>query len=228
MGDALTLGQVIKVTQTTNHVVGHDTPVVVNVPPVVSPTDNPPIATPPTPKPTGNKLTISDDDIVKAYSAVSGFDASTGLNDNGAVLLDVLNYWRTNGIAGHKIAAFTQLNPKNIKNIKAAIYLFGGIYVGVALPISAQKQDIWDVPATGLTGDGAVGSWGGHAICATGYDTQYVYCISWGKTKKMTWAFWKAYVDEAYVVISNDFATTKSPNGFDMSALLNDVQALSQ
>jgi hypothetical protein len=53
-----------------------------------------------------------------------------------------------------------------IPEIATAIWLFGGAYIGVELPISAQNQDVWDV-ADGP--DAEPGSWGGHAVYLVGY-----------------------------------------------------------
>ena len=50
-------------------------------------------------------LTPSDQQIVSAGSAITGYNTATGANDNGAVEIDVLNYWRQTGIAEHKIGA---------------------------------------------------------------------------------------------------------------------------
>ena len=58
----------------------------------------------------GKKMaTPSDKQVVAAYSAITGYNPSTGANDNGAVEIDVLNYWRQTGIAGHKIGAYVAL-----------------------------------------------------------------------------------------------------------------------
>ena len=56
-----------------------------------------------------------------------------------------------------------------IPDVATAIWLFGGAYIGVELPISAQTQDVWDVPAN-LTPDDEPGSWGGHAVYLVGYE----------------------------------------------------------
>jgi hypothetical protein len=51
----------------------------------------------------GKKMvTPTDKQIVAAYSAITGYNPATGANDNGANEIDVLNYWRQTGIAGHK------------------------------------------------------------------------------------------------------------------------------
>ncbi|BAU54003.1 hypothetical protein [Mucilaginibacter gotjawali] len=175
----------------------------------------------------GALFTPSDQDIVNAYSAITGYNPVTGKNDNGAVETNVLNYWRKNGIAGHKIMAYASLEPKNESHIKLGTFLFGGCYIGVSLPLTAQTQKVWSVPPGGAAGRGAPGSWGGHAVCVVGYDSHGLTVITWGATKKMTWSFWNAYCDEAYVLISTDFAAGKTaPSGFDLAALQADLKLI--
>jgi hypothetical protein len=99
-------------------------------------------------------------------------------------------------------------------------------YIGLGLPISAQAQVIWDKPAS-MHGDGAKNSWGGHCVIVVGYDAKYVYAVTWGEIKKMTWAFWLAYCDESYAVISPDFFIgEKTPAGFDLATLRQDLAAI--
>ena len=173
----------------------------------------------------GALFTPTDAQIISAYSAITGYDPVTGKNDNGAVETDVLNYWRNTGIAGHTILAYAALEPKNHNHIIESVYLFGGCYIGLSLPVSAQTQKVWSVPAGGAVGKGAPGSWGGHAVPVVGYDSHGLTIITWGATKKMTWSFWDAYCEESYAIISNDFAGTKpAPNGFDLAALQNDLK----
>jgi len=88
-----------------------------------------------------NKMfTPTDKQIVAAYSAITGYNPATGANDNGAVEIDVLNYWRQSGIAAHKIGAYVALEPSNHIHIMDSVYLFEGCYIGLRLPISAQDQ----------------------------------------------------------------------------------------
>ncbi|HXS37414.1 MAG TPA: hypothetical protein VN721_11990 [Flavipsychrobacter sp.] len=172
-------------------------------------------------------VTPSTKDIIKAYSAVTGYDPKTGDNDNGAVETDVLNYWRKAGIASHKIMAYAGLEPHNHNHIQEAVYLLGGCYIGLSLPISAQTQKIWSVPPGGATGKGAPGSWGGHAVPVVAYDQRQLTVITWGALKKMTWEFWDTYCDEAYGIISTDFVNgKKAPSGFDLAALQQDLKQL--
>jgi hypothetical protein len=93
----------------------------------------------------------------------------------------------------------------DFEHIKQAIYLFGGMYVGLALPISAQNQETWDVEIK--SNDNQVGSWGGHAVQVLGYDAKTLTCVTWGKLKGMTWDFWHIYCDEAHALLMGDWMT---------------------
>jgi hypothetical protein len=177
----------------------------------------------------------TDKQIVAAYSAITGYDPSTGANDNGAVELDVLNYWRQHGIAGHKIQAFVATEPSNQTHIMDSVWIFGGCYIGLQMPKSAQAQTAnhqpWSVPAQGPTGDGKPGSWGGHAVPVVAYNARVLTVVTWGALQTMTWAFWDAYCDEAYAIISADFLKSQNgqpvtPAGFNMQQLKEDLADL--
>lgn len=167
----------------------------------------------------------ADDAIIAAYAAITGYNPQTGANDNGAAELDVLNYWRQTGIANHKIDAYVALEPGNHDHIRAAVYIFGGCYIGLQLPNSAQKQRVWSVAPQGTQGDGAPGSWGGHAVPVVAYDSLGLTVVTWGQLKHMTWNFWNTYCDEAYAVLSEDFVNANkiAANGIDLQSLQADL-----
>ena len=177
-------------------------------------------------------VTPTDKQIVAAYSAITGYNPATGANDNGAVEIDVLNYWRQSGIAGHKIGAYVALEPSNHIHIMDSVYIFEGCYIGLQLPVSAQAQvqnhQPWSVPPGGPTGDGKPGSWGGHAVPVVAYDQRGVTVVTWGALQTMTWSFWEAYCDEAYAILSPDYLNKKkqSPAGFNMQQLQADLADL--
>jgi hypothetical protein len=180
-------------------------------------------------------VTPTDAEIVEAYSAITGYNPATGANDNGAVELDVLNYWRQTGIADHKIQAFMALEPANHAHVMDAVWIFGGCYIGLALPKTAQAQtqnhQPWSVTSAGTTGDGAPGSWGGHAVPVMAYDSRSLTVVTWGALQTMTWGFWAAYCDEAYAILSPDFLKQKggqtvAPSGFHLAQLQEDLADL--
>lgn len=172
---------------------------------------------------------ITDEDVIGAYAALTGYNPATGENDNGAYMLDVLNYMRTVGLGRqrdgtpHTIAAYVRINHRDEAEVRVASWLFGGLAAGIWLPWSARTQDLrsWDVPLTGPTGDGAPGSWGGHSVYTTGYGRKGVTFKTWGADAAMTWRFWQTYVDEAYAVISDDFLhqSGKTRHGFAVAQL---------
>lgn len=168
----------------------------------------------------GKTETISDADVIKAYSAVSGFNPATGANDDGAVIQDVLNYWRKQGIGGHKIVAFAEVDVNNMNEVRQAVNLFGNVYLGINFPNTAMDQFNAGKPWDYVRG---AYSEGGHAINAVYYDVSdgKLKVITWGRVQEMTQAFWDKYVDEAWVVISEEWldANRRNPDGVDVSVL---------
>ena len=61
----------------------------------------------------GTAIILSDNQIVAAYSAISGYKPGKPNTDNGATILSVLKYWKKTGIGGHKIQAYASLELKN-------------------------------------------------------------------------------------------------------------------
>lgn len=173
-------------------------------------------------------IVLSDEQILAAYGAVTGFDPRTGANDNGANELDALNWWRQTGIVGHKIRAYVALDVKRKDEVRYAVAEFGGAFTGINLPISAQRQAVWDV-VPGGGADTAPGSWGGHAVPYVAYNAVGPVCVTWGQLKQITWAFHFAYCEEAYAVLSPDWfpkGSGRSPGGFDEVRLERDLAAL--
>ena len=174
--------------------------------------------------------TPTDAQVVAFYSATTGYRPGEASTDQGGVESDILAYLLKNGYYGHHIGAYAAIDVKNLYHVQQAAALFGPLYIGVALPVSAQTQDVWDVPSSGVAGSGAPGSWGGHCVVVVGYDATHVTVITWGALKKMTWAFWNAYVDEAYAVLAAAWIGNKgeAPSGFDYAGLyaaMNELRA---
>lgn len=181
----------------------------------------------------GREVTVTDDDVLALYWQ-TGHPAGEpcdpgGATDDGRVELGVLNYWRNEGLrTGDRIEAYVSVDPRNHDHVRAAIYLFGGVYTGIALPKTAQGQNVWDVVGDGKTGDSEPFSWGGHAVPYLAYtEAGDFVCITWGEGVRLTGAFHEAYTDECYAVISPDFLVDgKTPAGFDLEALKTDLEAI--
>jgi hypothetical protein len=173
------------------------------------------------------QIIIPDPDILKLYEIVGHYNPDNPKSDRGAVEINVLNYWLSNPVAGNKLSAFCAIEPQNLDDIKDAVYIFGNCYIGLQLPLSAQKQAVWTVPAGGPNGQGAPGSWGGHAVPIVAYSARGLTCITWGQYITMTWQFWDAYCDEAYGLLSPDWVEAgKTPKGFNWQQLVTDMSDL--
>lgn len=182
----------------------------------------------------GHEVTDPDSAILKAYEDVGGYrpdnpnDPQSNATDQGANMLDVCNYWRKTGIAGNKITAFAKVDLTNLTEVKQAMYLFGNVYLGLALPKTAatqiQNNQRWTVVST--SGSGKPGSWGGHAVNIAYYNSRTIGILTWGQKQGMSTGFLKDYGDEAYVVFTQEWinsATQKAPNGFDAQGLMSDL-----
>jgi len=170
----------------------------------------------------GSMLTVPDAVIESAYRHWDGYNPRDPASDQGGVEIDVLDKWRREGLAGHQLMAYADPAPGSIDHVQRSIVLFGGLYIGLALPRSAQKQDTWDA----VDGpDGEIGSWGGHAVFVCGYDMDGLTCITWGAPKRMTWRFWLKYCDEAHAPLCADFldAANVDPAGLDLVNLQKDL-----
>ena len=169
----------------------------------------------------GDPVEIAEPDVLDAFDKVKITDPFTG--EAGAVVLDVLKLWREPGIGGHRIGAFARLAAHDHDLVRTAAWLFGGLYLGVQLPETAQQQDMWDWTGQ-LNGPARPGSWGGHAVDVVRYDESTLTVVTWGALKGLTWSFWDRYVDEAYCILSQDFLDgDRAPNGFDLEALKADL-----
>jgi hypothetical protein len=169
----------------------------------------------------GEAVEVSEASVLRAFDRVKLVDPVTG--EEGAVVLDVLRDWRRHGVGHHRIGAYARVPVYDHDLARASAWLFGGLYVGVELPLTAQHQQVWDWTGS-LAGPAKPGSWGGHAIDLVRYGPDGVTVVTWGRLQEVTWAFWDRYCDEVYAILSNDFLDHgQAPNGFDLEALKADL-----
>jgi len=168
-------------------------------------------------------IKLVDQDAVNRYKHLTGCKAPGDPNDHGLVMLDTMKDWRNNGYQTsakkYNIAAYGELDPADVHQLRAAIYLLGGIHFGFALPMSAQEQTAhgyWDV-TTGP--DSRAGSWGGHAVFACKYDTENIYVWTWQMEIKVSNAFVKKYCDEVWGVV-DDFDRWIKSDHLDVKKLI--------
>lgn len=169
----------------------------------------------------GRAVEVTESAVLAAFDRVKITDPQTG--EEGAVELDVLRDWRAHGVGRHRIGAFARVSIHDRQLVRTAAWLFGGLYIGLQMPLSAQWQKTWDWNGS-LTGPDRPGSWGGHAVDVAGYEGDTLTVVTWGRLQALTWSFWERYCDEAYCILSHDFLRgDRAPNGFDLDALKADL-----
>lgn len=175
----------------------------------------------------GSPRLMTTQEAISAYENF-GFDPTQeqpdGSNptDNGAQPQDILTWWSNEGfqVGGDKdiLNGWCGLTPTDATDIRCGINYLGVVYVGLELPVAVQdlmgdNTQVWDLPpGQTLSGDWGIGSLGGHAVPAVGYDSSGVVFISWGQRYKMTWPFWNAYVAETFGLLSRDFSNAVMPD----------------
>ncbi len=153
----------------------------------------------------GKPVAITTAEAIAAYSAVTGYDPSardaSGQNptDKGTTIQKALEYFRVTGFAGFKISAYGKVQTSNHTAVKRAIDEFGALSIGMNLPNTALGQFDNGEPFDVVKGSQ---SDGGHCMAVFGYDAKFVYVVTWGKICRMTWAFWDAFVEEAWAVVT--------------------------
>lgn len=172
----------------------------------------------------GKQWTPTDEQVIEFYSESTGYDPKDPSTDQGGVETDVLATLQKDGFFGHHLVGHAEVDRSNIGAVKQAIYLAGGVYLGVALPKRIQTQgNTWRVPALSwLDPQSKPGSLGGHCVIAVGYDdaSKLIKCISWGDIYYMSYGWFAKYADEAWVIIAASWIkNNRSPGGFDLPAL---------
>jgi len=175
---------------------------------------------------------LTDATVLKMYEDACGYNPAQPWTDQGGVEVDVLNFWRKHPQETHRLLAYADPDPGNRDHIEQSIALFGGVYIGVGLPITSYFQvgSMWEVVGD-PTKDNASKpySWGGHAVYVCGYTPDYLTCITWGKLQRMSWRFWNAYCDESHTLLGGWWITHKvTPSGFSHKELAEDLLKVTQ
>lgn len=141
--------------------------------------------------------------------------------DGGMDIQTVLEYLvKVGGPDGVKALAFAKVDHTNVDEVKAAISIFGAVWVGCTVTSANENEfghgEPWDYVSSSPTQ-------GGHSIITGGFtsnsggDEEF---ITWAAETSFTDAFWSHQVDEAWVVIWPEHAGTAAfQQGIDTAAL---------
>lgn len=178
----------------------------------------------------GHLVLLTEQNIIDAYQALSG-----GSGKDGVSMLEALKYWRKTGIGDHKIHSFVKARLSRAE-LKCVVHLFGSAYVGLDLPNFAYSSDPsidpatipaipWNLSTAHSPEDSKPQESNGHCVAAVGYDTEFVYVVTWGILKTMSWEFYEKYAFESFAVLSHDWVNDAKlcPSGFDLTILERDL-----
>lgn len=170
----------------------------------------------------GNPVAFSDEQALAEYGAVEGYDPATGQPDDGCVETDVLDYWVKTGMYGNKLDSYAAVQPASLDHVRQTIWVFGGIYLGLDLPRSAEEQTDAGQPWTDPFWSPILG---GHCVVGLEYDENYIYVGTWGVRQPVSWDFFVRYFDAAYALANAAWigADGKCPGGLVLSALVGDL-----
>lgn len=147
----------------------------------------------------GAEVTVPDAVILSDYERFCGYVNGDPSTDQGGVELDVLADARAQGFGGEELLGYVSPDPANVDHVKKAIAWFRSVYVGAALPLSAQKQGgVWTVVAGQ---QGVAGGWGGHCMVAPAYTPELCPWITWGANQDADWGWFARYVEEVHVLL---------------------------
>ncbi|HVN14608.1 MAG TPA: hypothetical protein VMT73_02620 [Anaerolineales bacterium] len=148
--------------------------------------------------------------------------------DDGMDIQTCLEYLHnTGGPDGVKAVAFAKVDYTNLDEVKAALAVFGSVWLGVNV-LKANMTEFdngqpWDyVP--GSPDDG------GHSVISGGYlgaSTDDVRFITWAQETGFTDNFWNKQVEEAWVVIwPEHLGTVEFQQGVNLQQLAADYKEL--
>jgi len=149
-------------------------------------------------------------------------------DDNGMDIQTCLEYLHSNGGPdGTKLVAFAKVNYSNLDEVRAALAIFGCLWIGINVQQANMTQfnrgQPWDY-VSGSANDG------GHSIIGGGYTGQAsndVRFITWAQETGFTDNFWNKQVEEAWAVIwPEQLGSAEFQQGIDVNQLAADYKAL--
>jgi len=150
--------------------------------------------------------------------------------DNGLNEEFVLNEWYKKGLFGTKIAGFAPLSTTSLLQWHQAVSLYGGAYLGIRCPESAQRafqkeQETGQIVPWQYEGEQTED---GHCVVALGYGPNGgLHCATWGGIAVLEPSFLAHYLDEAWVVLSQQLVEAKVDTlGLNLEALQADLAKL--
>jgi len=162
-----------------------------------------------------------------ANQVVDYYMQYTGGQDSGVVLSQFLAHARQNGFLGHTVTAYAPVAVHDVPTLAFAIDAYDAAYVGITVSQgmmdAAGGEGPWTWTLESLQGP----ELGGHCIILCGYDSAWLYGITWGQVVRIAYPAWHQMGDEAWALICGEEASAKADgHGISLVALQADLGKL--
>ena len=163
----------------------------------------------------------SAEEIVQYYMTY------TGGQDSGVILSQFLAYARQTGFLGHTVSAYAPVSVSDVPTLQFAISAYDFAYTGIrcsqAMLDAFNAGEPWTLDVVLAEPEG------GHAIPLVGYDSSWLYCVTWGQVQEIAYSAWHHIADEAWAVLAGELVTAKGDgHGINLAALQADLNRLSR
>ncbi len=148
--------------------------------------------------------------------------------DDGMDIQTCLEYLNSSGGPdGTKVVAFAKVDFSNLDEVKAALAIFGCLWLGINVQQANMDEFASSQPWDYISGSP---NEGGHSVLGGGYSTtpsDDVRFVTWAKETGFTDNFWSKQVEEAWAVIwPEQLGTVEFEQGVNLAQLAADYQAL--
>lgn len=171
-------------------------------------------------------LTGQDPGTLTADQIVQYYLTYTGGQDGGVVLADFLAYVRKTGWFGKALIGYAPASITDYQTLQFIVSAYGYAYTGLQvtdLMMQAfQAHQPWTADA--FTSGQVVG---GHCVPLVGYDSQNLYCVTWGGIQAIQYSAWHRIALEAWAVIWGEMPENGiDGHGVNLAALNADLPLL--
>jgi hypothetical protein len=148
--------------------------------------------------------------------------------DDGMDIQTCLEYLHnTGGPDGTKVVAFAQVDLSNLEEVRAALAIFGCLWIGINVQQANMTQFYQGQPWDYVSGSPKDG---GHSVIGGGYTGQAsndVRFITWAQETGFTDIFWNKQVEEVWAVVwPEQLGSVEFQQGIDLNKLAADYKAL--
>ena len=149
----------------------------------------------------------------------------TGGQDTGVVLSQYLAYVRAQKFYGHTVGAYAPVGVHDIPTLQFAVSSYNWAYTGITVTqgmmTATDAGQPWTLDTLGSE------ELGGHCVIIAGYDSEFLYAITWGTVQPIAYSAWHYLSDEAWAVMTGEITTAGTDgHGIAVAALTADLDRL--